>query len=117
MDHLRCKSPQRVRNEIWMHLLGYNLIRGVMAQAAAASQREPWEVSFTGALQTVESFLPLLVGSVSLEAWLQAFLQAIGTHRVGNRPDRFEPRVKKRRPKSFQLMREPRENYRKRMAA
>ena len=31
MDHLRCKTPERVRNEFWTHLLGYNLIRGVMA--------------------------------------------------------------------------------------
>lgn len=117
MDHLRCKTPQRVRNEIWVHLLGYNLIRGVMAQAAACTRCEPWEVSFTGALQAVGSFLPLLIHSKSIEVWLHAFLQAVGTHRVGHRPDRYEPRVKKRRPKSYKLMREPRVNYRKRMAA
>ena len=32
MDVLRCKSPEMVEKEIWMHLLAYNLIRGVMAK-------------------------------------------------------------------------------------
>jgi hypothetical protein len=34
MDHLRCKTPERVRNEFYMHLVGYNLIRELMATAA-----------------------------------------------------------------------------------
>ena len=46
MDHLRCKTPERVRNEFYTHLLGYNLIRGVMAVAAFRSSRAPWEISF-----------------------------------------------------------------------
>ncbi len=46
MDHLRCKTPQRVRNEFYTHLLGYNLIRGVMAAAAFQSGRSPWEISW-----------------------------------------------------------------------
>ena len=36
MDVLRCKSPEMVRKEIWAHLLAYNLIRTVIAQAALA---------------------------------------------------------------------------------
>ena len=34
MEILRCQSPEMVEKEIWMHLLAYNLIRGVMADAA-----------------------------------------------------------------------------------
>ena len=34
MDVLRCKTPEMVRKEIWAHALVYNLIRGVMAEAA-----------------------------------------------------------------------------------
>ena len=34
MDILRCKTPDMVCKEIWVHLLAYNLIRTVMAQAA-----------------------------------------------------------------------------------
>ena len=34
MDHLRCKTPHRVRNEFYLHLVAYNLIRQLMAVAA-----------------------------------------------------------------------------------
>ena len=34
MDVLRCKTPELVRKEIWTHILAYNLIRTIMAQAA-----------------------------------------------------------------------------------
>ena len=43
---LRCKTPERVRNEFYMHLVGYNLIRGVMAAAAEKSGKCPREISF-----------------------------------------------------------------------
>lgn len=88
-----------------------------MAAAAAAAGREPWTVSFKGALQTLDSLLPLLATQLATTDWCQALLEAIATHLVGDRPDRYEPRVRKRRPKNYKLMREPRENYRKRMAA
>jgi hypothetical protein len=35
MDILRGQSPEMVRKEIWIHLLAYNLLRGLMARAAA----------------------------------------------------------------------------------
>jgi hypothetical protein len=111
MDHLRCKTPERVRNEFYTHLLGYNLIRGVMAAAAFQSDRSPWEISFKGALQTLDQFLPILLSSVSNEGWCDALLMAVATHIVGNRPNRFEPRLRKRRPKPYKHLREPRRNY------
>jgi len=115
MDHLRCKTPERVRNEFSMHLLGYNLIRGVIALGAFQSERPPWQISFKGTLQTLSHFLPLLLTRAVTEAWCQALLQAVATHVVADRPDRFEPRVIKRRPKPHKRMREPRENSRNRM--
>jgi hypothetical protein len=118
MDHLRCKTPHRVRNEFYMHLVGYNLIRQFLAAAAAfRSDVEPWSVSFKGALQTITNLLPLLSTRIETQSWCDALLEAIATHVVGNRRDRFEPRVRKRRPKNYKLMCEPRENYKKRMAA
>ena len=111
MDQLRCKKPERVRNEFWTHLLGYNLIRGVMAQAALASGRSPWEISFKGTLQTLSQFLPILLSKISSEAWCEALLAAIATHIVGNRPDRMEPRKVKRRRKHYQYLCKPRYKY------
>jgi hypothetical protein len=111
MDHLRCKTPERVRNEFYMHLVGYNLIRGVMAAAAQQSDRSPWEISYKGTLQTLSQFLPLLLAGANTETWCNALLTAVATHIVGNRPDRFEPRRVKRRPKHYPLLHKHRQLY------
>jgi len=110
MDHLRCKTPERVRNEFHMHMVGYNLIRGVMAAAAFQSGRSPWEISFKGTLQTLDQFLPMLLASTAA-SWCEALLAAVATHVVGNRPDRFEPRRVKRRPKPYKLLQKHRHLY------
>src|SRR5262249_12461151 len=56
MRELRCKTPELVRKEVWAHILAYNLIRTVMAQAAARHDVLPRSISFTGAMQTLEAF-------------------------------------------------------------
>ena len=111
MDHLRCKTPERVRNEFYMHLVGYNLIRGVMAVAARQAGKSPWEISFKGTLQTLNHFLPILLANATTDAWCNALLTAVATHAVGNRPDRFEPRRVKRRPKPYKLLQKHRRLY------
>ncbi len=116
MDHLRCKTPHRVRNEFYMHLVAYNLVRKVMAMAAAKAGVEPWMVSFKGALQTMNKLLPMLTTQIPTHDWCEALLNAIATHVVGDRPDRFEPRERKRRPKNYKFMVEPRQNFKKRAA-
>jgi hypothetical protein len=113
MDHLRCKTPHRVRNELYMHLTAYNLIRRTIAVAADHSRIEPWTISFKGALQTLNHLLPVLNTPTSTDDWCTAVIEAIATHRVGNRPDRFEPRVLKRRGKTYSLMIKPRAEYKK----
>src|SRR5262249_29347746 len=60
MRDLRCKTPELVGKEIWAHALAYNLIRPVMAQAAATHDLLPRSLSFKGAMQTLEAFQPLL---------------------------------------------------------
>ena len=111
MDHLRCKTPERVRNEFYMHLTAYNLIRGVMAAAARQAGQCPWQISFKGALQTLSQFLPLLLASLTTDAWCEELLRAVATHPVGDRPDRFEPRRIKRRPKHYPRLQKHRRLY------
>ena len=67
MDVPRGKAPGIVREEVWAHLLAYNVVRGLMAQAARESGVRPRELSFTGALQALNAFLPYL-GRASDEA-------------------------------------------------
>lgn len=114
MDQLRCKTPDRVRNELWLHLTAYNLLRKVVALAAEQAECEPRDLSFKGALQTLLNFLPLLSNAMSAATWCAELLTAIATHAVGDRPDRYEPRLVKRRPKQYKHLKEPRANYKRR---
>jgi Transposase DDE domain len=110
MDVLRGKKPATVRKELWMHLLVYNLIRQTMVKAAQEHLREPATISFKGTLQTLNAFaLPLQTStSENLPALCQALWKALITHRVADRPDRVEPRARKRRPKPYPLLQETR---------
>jgi hypothetical protein len=121
MRELRCKTPELVRKEVWAHALAYNLIRTVMAQAAARHGVAPRTISFTGALQTLEAFQPSLELGAAQETASRLRLYhdlraAIATHRVGDRPDRYEPRVKKRRRNHYGWRTEPRAEMKRKMA-
>ena len=113
MDILRCKTPELVRKEIWTHILAYNLVRTIIAQAARKCEVEPRSISFKGAIQTLEAFQPLIaiqgeLGATHRQALYQQLLDAVATHRVADRPDRFEPRQRKRRQKKYDRMMKPR---------
>jgi hypothetical protein len=110
MDVLRCKTPEMVREEIWAHLLAYNLLRTVMAVAAAESGTEPRKVSFKGAKQAVTAFAPKIEAARPEERArpIDAMLTTIAYHRVGDRPGRWEPRARKRRPKPGMRLMQPR---------
>lgn len=113
MDTLRCKTPELVRKEVWAHVLAYNLIRTVMAQAASKHRVEPRTISFKGAVQSLEAFQPLIAvlgerGRACRRELYDHLLEAIATHRVANRPGRFEPRLIKRRHGKYDLLTKPR---------
>ena len=115
MDVLRCKSPEMVLKELWMHLLAYNLIRGVMAKAAKAHDKLPRLLSFKGALQTMTAFQDVLrlAMPADRDRMMREMLKAIARHDVGDRFGRFEPRANKRRPKPQHFLMEPRRQARK----
>ncbi len=113
MRVLRCKTPESVRKELWTHILAYNLIRTVIAQAASKHGLESRSISFKGAIQTLEAFQPVIALRAGNDAECrselhQQVLDAIATHRVADRPDRVEPRLRKRRPKHYGFLRKPR---------
>jgi len=120
MDVLRCRTPELVRKELWTHVLAYNLIRAVMAQAAARHGVEPRSISFKGAAQTLAAFQPALAlrgeeHATSRQVVYERLLGAIASHRVGDRPDRFEPRRRKRRPKPYDRLMKPRHEAKRAM--
>jgi hypothetical protein len=81
-----------------------------MAVAAAEVGIEPRAVSFKGAKQAVTAFAPKLEAARPEErpVLIDALLMVIAYHRVGDRPGRWEPRARKRRPKPRARLGQPR---------
>jgi putative transposase len=119
MDVLRCQTPEMVGKEIWTGLLAYNLIRQAMLEAALANDLSPRQLSFTAALQKIAaSWATLAVcDPETLLRVVQVHLKHLASHKVGQRPNRVEPRAVKRRPKPHKLLTKPREQARAEMLA
>jgi Transposase DDE domain len=121
MHDLRCRTPELVRKEIWTHVLAYNLIRTIMAQAAATHDLLPRAVSFKGTIQALEAFQPVIElqgarNTVDRVRLYRILLDAIATHRVADRPDRYEPRVKKQRRNHYGWLTTTRAEVKRKMA-
>ena len=112
LSHVRCKSPEMVRRELWTTLLGYNLIRTMVAGAALLHEKQPRQLSFTAACQYVLSSWMLLscdlIRPEAIEDYCRTLLSQIASCEVANRPGRLEPRVLKRRRHGYKLMQKPR---------
>ncbi len=117
LGHVRCKSPEMVRRELWTTLLGYNLIRTTAASAALVHQKQPRQISFTSTCQYVLASWMLmscrLIDRAKLDDYCRKLLQQIAECEVANRPGRLEPRLVKRRPKPYKLMQKPRDELRR----
>jgi len=98
MDVLKCKSVDGVMKELTIFALAYNLIRSVMVESARAQEVSVDRVGFLDALRWLIAAGP--VGDVN-----QILINP-------SRPDRVEPRVRKRRPKQYPLMKKPRSELR-----
>jgi hypothetical protein len=80
-----------------------------MAEAARREGIKPRAVSFKGAQHTVREFEAVhLYDPERIERDRPRLVSLIGKKRVGDRPDRYEPRAVKRRPKPHPLLRMPR---------
>lgn len=115
LDALRCQSPALVRRELLMLLTAHNLVRAVMAAAAATHAVPLDRLSFTGSLVTLRSFCAAHAQTArpSLRRLLWAeMLRIIAADPLPLRPGRWAPRAVKRRPKSYPRLNRPRHEYR-----
>ena len=110
MDVLRCLSPAMVRKEIAVYLLAYNLVRWTMARAAQLVQRSARALSFASARSLICTFAGDLQRHTYRDTdYLAAtLLKSISRCVLPQRPNRVEPRAKKRRPKPLPLLAVPR---------
>jgi hypothetical protein len=113
MDMLSCRTPTMIHKELEMHLIAYNLIRSIMGEAASACHAPLDRLSFKGTLDTARQYSHVIaqipVSSRKRRQQLYAdMLAVIAQDQVPERPDRFEPRCQKRRPKNYPFMNRPR---------
>lgn len=114
MDVLRCQTPDMIRKEIAVHLLAYNLTRWCMACAAYFAEVLPRTLSFKGAKRILAIFADELRHCLGkrLSVMFSTVLGAIASLKLPQRPNRVEPRAKKRRPKPLHLLTVPRQQAR-----
>jgi hypothetical protein len=119
MDVLRCKSPAMVKKEIAVYLLTYNLVRWTMVRAAQLARVPARELSFTSARRLIWAFACHLRQCMNQVATslVGALLKSISRCVLPKRPDRIEPRAKKRRPKPLPLLTVPRSVAREQIRA
>ena len=108
LDVLRCQSPELIEKEIWLQAIAYNLVRALMLEAARTHGAPLWRLSFKGTVDTLRHWASLLAATPGRPARRAALLELLAADLLPIRPDRSEPRTKKRRPKTYQLMNKPR---------
>lgn len=119
MEMITAKTPVMVQKEIWVHLLGYNLLLTLMWQAAQPAQLPPLRISLQGTRQQFNQFRPLLAQALgkNRSRLYRTLLEVIPDQLVPLRPNRVEPRAVKRRPKPFPRMQQPRSVLKAKLAA
>jgi len=99
LDLLRCKTELGVRKELAVFCLVYNLVRVVMLEAARRQRLSVDRISFADALKWMRHARP---GDTLPDLIVNPL-----------RPNRIEPRCRKRRPKEYDLMNKSRNVLRK----
>ena len=105
MDILSCQTPQMNEKQLWVHLLAYNVIRLLMAQAASNAGLDPRSLSFK---HTVQLWTEWVARGLSATKDNQRLFTLIAQCKVGHRAGRIEPRMRKRRPKPYPWLKVPR---------
>lgn len=115
MEKLRCRTPEMVRKELRMHLMAYNLIRGLMQEAAQQESTRLERISFKAAVDTLRPFCNALNATKGRprvqQRIIEEMLAIIGTETVPERLNRSEPRAVKERPKPFPILTSHRSVY------
>ena len=109
MDHFRCQSPAMVRREFWTMILGYNLVRKVICEAASFGGVLPRRLSFTRTCAFLLEVGTLWALSGVQEKQLESILKHLAKMLVPDRPGRYEPRMVKRRLDKYPVMKLPRQ--------
>jgi hypothetical protein len=109
LDVLRCRTPELIEKEIWLQAIAYNLVRALMLEAAWTHNVEVDRLSFKGTVDTLRQWTPLFAPTMfAFKRAREELLRIIAADVVPERPDRSEPRARKRRYKAYQYLTKPR---------
>lgn len=115
MDLLRGHSPQMVQKELYTRLIAHNLIRCIVAQAAAEHHVALERISFKGSLDALRHFSQAMARARSKqkrrELWAE-LLNTLAADLVPERPGRREPRAVKRKKNKYPRLNAPRHRFR-----
>jgi putative transposase len=101
-EQLRCQSPAMAQKEVLAYLIAHNLMRWVMAEAAALYEVDLERISFKGPMDAVRQYSAAIAPARN-----QKLRRLLGEDLLVNlvrdqlplRPNRYEPRAVNRRPK------------------
>lgn len=114
-DILRCKSPEMIHKELAMYMIAYNLVRACVVQAALEHGHRPEELAYKPCLDTLRQwakhFTQPKIKKQRLHLLWELLLDTLARNRLPERPDRSEPRAKKRRPKNYAILNKPRKEF------
>jgi hypothetical protein len=116
MEMLRSRSPDMAKKEIYARLIGHNLVRCIMAQAAKKGDVPLERISFKGTLDALRQFTQAISQAPSRkkrQLW-QELLRTLAADLVPERPGRREPRAVKRQKRKYPHLTRPRSNFRDR---
>lgn len=115
MDILKCKTSQMVVKELWMHVVAYNLMRALMQEATKTHNVPHDRISFKGTVSTVRTWANTLarpcLNFKKRRKLYELMLSYIAMDTIPFRPNRSEPRARKRRPKNYQLLNKSRHTF------
>jgi hypothetical protein len=115
MDMLRSRSPEMAQKEIYARLIGHNLIRCLMAQAASTHARALDSISFKGSLDALRQFSQAMARARSRKKRRQLWdklLDTLASDSLPDRPGRREPRAVKRKKNKYPRLDAPRHQFR-----
>lgn len=101
--HLRSKTPEGVKQELYALSLGHFVVRALMLEAAQQENLDVDGLSFTGCLQILQARLPECDSKTpqALASWYELLLEEMAQERIEPRRNRINPRVVKRKMSHF----------------
>jgi len=113
-DVLRSKTEKGIYKEMYARVIAFNLTHWLILKAAKKHQKSPEKISFSTTLRLVAAYsLKMSLSPFDrLPLLYEELLEKIANAKIPYRPDRIEPRLKKRDQKHYSILKISRTEWR-----